>query len=77
MKHFEEEPAPVWPPERSLKLPKTVTEERARQGRRGKNVLVILVAGLALALAVWAGVEIYGQMIEPPGEDLPVTAPAN
>lgn len=40
--------------------------ERARQGRLGRPVLIVLVASVALALIVWAGVEIWGEAIEPP-----------
>ena len=50
---------------------KTVTQERARQGHWGRRAFLILVVGLVLAAAVWFGVEIYGEMIEPPGTDLP------
>ena len=50
---------------------RTVTEERARQGHWGHRTLMILVVGLVLAAAVWFGVELYGQMIEPPDADLP------
>jgi len=56
---------------RSATMGKTVTQERARQGHWGRRTLIILLVGLALAGVVWLGVEIYGQMIEPPAEDLP------
>ena len=54
---------------------KTVSQDRARQGHWGGRVLLILVLGLVLAAAVWIGVELYGQMIEPPGQDLPGSSP--
>lgn len=38
---------------------------KARQGRRGTRVLVILVVGLALAMLVWWGAEWYGEAIAP------------
>ncbi|MDW6021697.1 hypothetical protein SAZ10_07955 [Mesorhizobium sp. BAC0120] len=47
-------------------MPKTIPTDKARQGRRGRNVLLILLGGLLLAFIVWALVEIYGRTIEPP-----------
>ena len=47
-------------------MPRTVIEpEKAKQGRSGHRVLVILLCGLALAMLVWAGVGIFGQVIAP------------
>ncbi len=37
---------------------------KARQGRRGTQVLVILVTALVLAGAVWLGLEFYGEAID-------------
>ena len=54
---------------------KTITQDRARQAHWGRRALLILLIGLALAAIVWFGVEFYGQMIEPPGEDLPGNLP--
>lgn len=49
--------------------PRTTLEPKeARQGRRGVQVLVVLVAGIALALVAWWAVEIYGGAIEPAAE---------
>jgi hypothetical protein len=39
-------------------------EQQVKQGRSGRPVLVVLIAGLLLALAVWGGVEFYGEMID-------------
>ena len=47
-------------------MPKTIPTDKARQGRWGRNVLIILLGGLLLAFIVWALVEIYGRTIEPP-----------
>jgi hypothetical protein len=47
-------------------MPKTIPTDKARQGRRGRNVLIILVVALILAFIVWGLVEIYGKAIEPP-----------
>ncbi|MEO9336555.1 hypothetical protein ABFT80_03840 [Mesorhizobium sp. SB112] len=46
-------------------MTKIVKPEKARQGKRGGQVLVVLVVALALAAIVWIGVEMYGQDIEP------------
>jgi hypothetical protein len=40
---------------------KKVSEEKAKQGRWGMQILAILVCGLVLAGIVWFGVEIYGE----------------
>lgn len=45
-------------------LPKTIPTQKARQGRRGWQVLVVLACGLILAGLVWFGVEIYGEAID-------------
>lgn len=45
-------------------MPKTLRTDKARQGRRGFPVVVVLVCGLLLAMAVWWGVEIYGQRLD-------------
>ncbi len=55
-------------PDRSRKLEenalsKIVPEERARQGRRGRHVFVILVVALVLAAIGWFVVEQYGKSI--------------
>lgn len=42
-----------------------LTENKARQGRLGLPVLVILVVSLLLAMVVWWGVELYGTAIAP------------
>ncbi len=44
---------------------KTVSPKEARQGRKGYQVLVILIASLLLVLVVWWGVGLFGQAIEP------------
>lgn len=43
---------------------KTIPEEKAKQGRWGGQVLVVLVVGLLLTLAVWIGVGSYGEAID-------------
>jgi hypothetical protein len=47
-------------------MAKEIPETKARQGRRGYPVLVVLLASLALAFAVWFVVEIYGTAIQTP-----------
>lgn len=46
-------------------MPKIVSEEKAKQGRWGGQVLIVLVVGLILAFVVWGLVEIYGEAIDP------------
>lgn len=41
-----------------------IPTNKARQGRWGAHVLVVLVVGLALAGAVWLGLEFYGEAID-------------
>jgi hypothetical protein len=40
---------------------KKIPAEKARQGRWGMQVLLILVCALILAGIVWFGLEIYGE----------------
>lgn len=42
-----------------------LSENKARQGRLGRPVLIVLVVSLILAMAVWWGVELYGTSIAP------------
>ena len=42
-----------------------VPEAKAKQGRWGGQVLVILIAALILLAIGWWAVEIYGESIEP------------
>ena len=44
-----------------------LSKDKARQGRRGFPVLVVLVLSLLLAMLVWWGVELYGDAIAPEG----------
>jgi hypothetical protein len=46
-------------------MTKEVKPTEARQGRRGWQVLVVLICALILAALVWWGVGIYGTAIEP------------
>lgn len=43
--------------------------KKARQGRRGVPVLIVLVAGLVLAMGAWWIAEYYGTAITPPAEE--------
>lgn len=38
---------------------------KARQGRRGPQVLIVLICALILAFVVWWAVGLYGSAIEP------------
>lgn len=68
------------------------TPVQARQGREGRPVLYVLIAGLALALLAWAAVELYPRgtsrtasgtgpaervaPVEPPGAERTASIPA-
>ena len=45
-------------------MPQEISTNKARQGRKGWHVLVILVSALVLVAIVWAGVELYGEWID-------------
>lgn len=49
---------------------KTVPTDKARQGRWGSQVLIVLIAALALAAGAWAIAEFYGEATDPqnPGQ---------
>ncbi|MDH4413819.1 MAG: hypothetical protein QE484_10955 [Rhizobium sp.] len=49
---------------RGLK-PEPLTATEARQGSRGKPVLIVLLGGLILALLVWIPAEWWGNAIAP------------
>ena len=49
-------------------MTKIVQTDRARQGGRGKQVLIVLVSALVLTALVWAGVELYGESIDTPAQ---------
>ena len=52
-------------------MPEEYTKTEARQGRRGRPVLVVLVVALVLAAIAWWGAEIYGMIINPgPSEEI-------
>ncbi|MEC9462651.1 MAG: hypothetical protein VX601_05710 [Pseudomonadota bacterium] len=63
---------------RGLK-PEPVTATEARQGFRGKPVLIVLLAGLILAMLVWIPPEWWGNAIapsDPANQPIEQTAPA-
>jgi len=45
-------------------MPKIIPTNKARQGNRGWQVLLVLVGALILAAIVWGGVELYGESID-------------
>lgn len=47
----------------------------ARQGNKGKPVLIVLCVGLGLAAIAWAGAEIWGEATDAPAEQT-ATPPA-
>ena len=48
--------------------PVVETATEARQGNRGKPVLMVLVCGLVLAVVAWGGAEWWGETTAPPAE---------
>lgn len=40
-------------------MPKEISSEDARQGRRGIRLLIMLIGGLVFAACVWAVADIY------------------
>jgi len=58
-------------------MAKTVSSEKAKQGRSGVQVLSVLVAALILAGVAWMAAEFYGRATAPttPGQ-AEQTAPA-
>lgn len=42
-------------------MEKKIPAEKARQGRWGMQILIILICALILAGIVWFGLEIYGE----------------
>ncbi|HVJ69169.1 MAG TPA: hypothetical protein VM510_14375 [Caulifigura sp.] len=47
-------------------MSKIIPEEKAKQARMGRPVLIVLVCGILLAVVAWAGVEIWGERIDAP-----------
>lgn len=45
-------------------MPERIPTDKARQGRWGYQVLIVLVVALALAAVVWLGLEFYGEAID-------------
>lgn len=57
-------------------MAKEVPTQKARQGRLGTQVLVVLVVALVLAMIAWWGAEMFGVAIEPENPSgQPATAP--
>jgi hypothetical protein len=52
-------------------VPKTIPPGKSRQGSRGLPVLIVLVAGLVLAMAIWGILEIWGEAIDAPSNEQP------
>jgi len=66
--------------ERNTAAERPLEPTEARQGFRGKPVLIVLLAGLVLALVAWIPAEWWGQKIAPPKDPAtettrPTTAP--
>ncbi|HWD14155.1 hypothetical protein [Pseudochrobactrum saccharolyticum] len=42
---------------------KEIPPQKARQGRKGRPVLIVLISSLIIVLLAWVGAEIYGGYI--------------
>lgn len=49
-------------------MPKTIETDKARQGRRGSPVLLVLIAALLLMAVAWGIAEFYGRATAPEGQ---------
>jgi hypothetical protein len=58
-------------------MPDRIPTNRARQGGWGFQVLLVLVVALALAGAVWLGLEFYGEAIDTQSAQQPGAAEPN
>lgn len=47
-------------------MEKTISTDKARQGKKGVPVLKVLIGALVLVAIVWGGLEIWGSNIAPP-----------
>jgi hypothetical protein len=45
-------------------MAKIIPTDKARQGHRGRHLLLILIVALALTAVVWAAVAVYGEMTD-------------
>lgn len=65
--------------ERLPEKPVTETATEARQGRKGKPVLIVLIGGLFLAAVAWAGAELWGESTDkdPPSKPSTTSDPIN
>ncbi len=52
-------------------MTKTIPEQKAKQGRRGSHVLMVLLAALVLAMVGWAVLEMWGEQIDTPAIEEP------
>jgi hypothetical protein len=48
-----------------------IPANKAKQGRQGTQVFLVLVVGLVLAGAVWLGLEFFGEAIDTQSADQP------
>jgi hypothetical protein len=58
-------------------MPERIPTNKARQGRWGFQVLIVLVVALALAAVVWVGLEFYGEAIDTQSTEQPGAAQPN
>ncbi|OWV96407.1 hypothetical protein ATY81_03015 [Rhizobium sp. R72] len=69
-------------PDGKLHAEETISPVKARQGRMGTRVLMVLIVALALAFIVWIPVEIWGKkeaaevVSQQPGQQIQSQQPA-
>lgn len=58
-------------------MPERLDPQRARQGRKGRPVLVILIVALVLVAIAWGAAEIFGEATDPanPAGEVETTEP--
>ena len=50
---------------------KKVSTDRARQGKAGRPVLLVLISALVLVAIAWFAAEMFGQSIDPEPDNAP------
>jgi hypothetical protein len=68
MADYIRDPAKFGTTDSAAEPPVKLTATEARQGYLGRPVLIVLVAGLFLALIAWGAAEFFGNAIEPASE---------
>jgi hypothetical protein len=58
-------------------MPERLDPKRVRQGRKGRPVLLVLIAALVLAVIAWGAAELFGEATDPqnPAGEVETTEP--